>query len=559
MSAKQMDDLKGGENDTRYGIFIFLSNKLILSLINYTKYFSTDADNQHRTLSSNHPISEFFRLQKDNLHQMTPEEFEAKFQAHMLSKRNESSSKESKSSILSGPQLSSIVLKFTTLSENPAETPSFIVTTSGARIGRTSSNEISVPSDSRLADLAHATIEFSKGSFYLVDGGYDCSASVRIGVGGNRDQWALDVDARFSAGGSVFRCLGEDAAGNLLIEVLEGPLKGSRKVITKDGASIGRSSDNLLSIPDRELSRRHSRIEFDRKSGRYVVNDVGSTNGTYIQLVGPYNGRYKLNLNDHILVGRTGFSVNRYDYGLSEEMGYRASMEDACAIVQHLNIAPLNVQTLSPQSFFGVYDGHGGTQASMYLSQNLHVNVANALLVAASAIREATSDDVVNEDIYPELNRTAASVTSSLDNVVLKCLKDSFLKTDSDFLKKSQSAQHGSTATTALILGNRLYAANVGDSRTLLCRNMTAYPLSIDHKPSREDEAARIREAGGFIINNRVMGELAVSRAFGDAEFKKGIQSMIDDGVNDLQPSNTNWDQPLIIAEPEIQVIKQLK
>ena len=55
------------------------------------------------------------------------------------------------------------------------------------------------------------------------------------------------------------------------------------------------------------------------------------------------------------------------------------------------------------------------------------------------------------------------------------------------------------------LLGNRLYAANVGDSRTLLCRNMQAYPLSIDHKPSREDEAIRIREAGGFIINNRLV------------------------------------------------------
>jgi serine/threonine protein phosphatase PrpC len=148
-------------------------------------------------------------------------------------------------------------------------------------------------------------------------------------------------------------------------------------------------------------------------------------------------------------------------------MGYRQTMEDACAIVQHLNIAPLNVQPLSPQSFFGVYDGHGGAQASMYLSQNLHVNVANALLVASSAIREATADDVVHEDIYPELKH---SVTSSLDNVVMKCLKDSFLKTDNDFLKKSNSAQHGSTATTALILGNRIYCANVGDSRTLLCR-----------------------------------------------------------------------------------------
>jgi hypothetical protein len=27
--------------------------------------------------------------------------------------------------------------------------------------------------------------------------------------------------------------------------------------------------------------------------------------------------------------------------------------------------------------------------------------------------------------------------------------------------------------------------------------------MSQDHKPSREDEAQRIRDAGGFIINNR--------------------------------------------------------
>lgn len=82
----------------------------------------------------------------------------------------------------------------------------------------------------------------------------------------------------------------------------------------------------------------------------------------------------------------------------------------------------------------------------------------------------------------------------------------------------------------------------------------------MDHKPSREDESQRIRNAGGYIINNRVMGELAVSRAFGDAEFKKGIQSIIgqeelirtDAANNDGQK---NWEQPLVIAEPEVQCI----
>jgi serine/threonine protein phosphatase PrpC len=86
--------------------------------------------------------------------------------------------------------------------------------------------------------------------------------------------------------------------------------------------------------------------------------------------------------------------------------------------------------------------------------------------------------------------------------------------------------------------------------------------MTEDHKPSREDEQKRIRDAGGFVINNRVMGELAVSRAFGDAEFKKGIQSIIDEegvkmpanGTEGGEEGQKNWDQPLIIAKPDVQV-----
>jgi serine/threonine protein phosphatase PrpC len=56
------------------------------------------------------------------------------------------------------------------------------------------------------------------------------------------------------------------------------------------------------------------------------------------------------------------------------------------------------------------------------------------------------------------------------------------------------------------------------------------------------------------------MGELAVSRAFGDAEFKKGIKSIIEDEGVDMGAGGAasaeeqkSWDQPLITAEPEIE------
>mmetsp|Transcript_100700 Transcript_100700/g.288587 ORF Transcript_100700/g.288587 Transcript_100700/m.288587 type:complete len:201 (+) Transcript_100700:1099-1701(+) len=129
-------------------------------------------------------------------------------------------------------------------------------------------------------------------------------------------------------------------------------------------------------------------------------------------------------------------------------------------------------------------------------------------------------------------------------------------------MRTAGHAQAGSTATTVLLLGDRAYCGNVGDSRTVLCRSGEAVPLSDDHKPSREDEAARIKAAGGFIIHKRVMGELAVSRAFGDAEFKKGINEILGDdaptagsgGRADNNP-DTDLSKPLIIAEPEVQAV----
>jgi len=81
----------------------------------------------------------------------------------------------------------------------------------------------------------------------------------------------------------------------------------------------------------------------------------------------------------------------------------------------------------------------------------------------------------------------------------------------------------GCTAIVAFVIGKKLYVANAGDSRGVLCReNGISYALSDDHKPNGHTEFQRIRSAGGFVnAMGRVNGNLNLSRSLGDLKYKQ--------------------------------------
>lgn len=82
----------------------------------------------------------------------------------------------------------------------------------------------------------------------------------------------------------------------------------------------------------------------------------------------------------------------------------------------------------------------------------------------------------------------------------------------------------GTTACVAVVRKetghNVLYVANCGDTRAVLSKNGAAERLSVDHKASDHAEIERIKSEGGKIIDNRVAGGLAITRALGDHAFK---------------------------------------
>lgn len=69
----------------------------------------------------------------------------------------------------------------------------------------------------------------------------------------------------------------------------------------------------------------------------------------------------------------------------------------------------------------------------------------------------------------------------------------------------------------ALLVNDKLYVANAGDSRCVVSIDGKAHDMSKDHKPEDEPELSRINAAGGKVsVDGRVNGGLNLSRALGN-------------------------------------------
>jgi pSer/pThr/pTyr-binding forkhead associated (FHA) protein len=69
-------------------------------------------------------------------------------------------------------------------------------------------------------------------------------------------------------------------AGSALLVVQKGPNSGSRFLLDSDITTAGRHPDSDIFLDDVTVSRRHA--ELHRRGDGFLVRDVGSLNGTYV-------------------------------------------------------------------------------------------------------------------------------------------------------------------------------------------------------------------------------------------------------------------------------------
>lgn len=87
----------------------------------------------------------------------------------------------------------------------------------------------------------------------------------------------------------------------MVLEVVEGPAAGKRMPLAGP-IELGRDPELEHSLPDKEVSRRHARVEPD--PGGALISDLGSTNGTYVNDQ-PITAARRLVSGDQIRMGLT--------------------------------------------------------------------------------------------------------------------------------------------------------------------------------------------------------------------------------------------------------------
>lgn len=172
--------------------------------------------------------------------------------------------------------------------------------------------------------------------------------------------------------------------------------------------------------------------------------------------------------------------------GAGTMQGWRADNEDSHVIYLGLPNSGLD--------YFAVFDGHGGPLVARFAGRRTH-------------------------EIFDTLCKSGGDPQALLTKT--------FILTDDTIGRETTAEETGSCGCTANVVvinhqTKKFYCANSGDARSVLCRAGKAINLSEDHRPTLETERNRILAAGSAVSDDdRVDGLLAVSRAFGDFDFKQ--------------------------------------
>ena len=196
------------------------------------------------------------------------------------------------------------------------------------------------------------------------------------------------------------------------------------------------------------------------------------------------------------------------------------------------HITDLDLGPSNNTQIFGVFDGHGGSEVAKFVANHFTEEFLKNQNFLRNDIKKALEENYGKMDTlmlekegseellaeYKKSKEEASKIKENNKNAQIEKLREAIDPKEQPDAKISMFT--GCTANVLVIQDKKLFFANAGDSRSVLCRKGQAIPMSVDHKPTIPAELKRIEKAGGWVSDGRVLGNLNLSRGIGDSEYK---------------------------------------
>ena len=264
------------------------------------------------------------------------------------------------------------------------------------------------------------------------------------------------------------------------LDVREGPAAGTRVVLDAEAPSpilIGESPVCAVRFNDRQVSRRHAKIEFDGR--RLRLTDLGSTNGTFVDGVAIVEAF--LRGGELVRIGGSAFSVERVE-GAPE------------------------TTALAPATRFGNLFGASAAMRRIY---PLCERIAGANVDVLIEGETGTGKEVLAEAIHEHSARKDGPF------IVFDCAAVSPQLIESELFGHERGAFTGATAT-------RKGAAELAHGGTLFIDEIGELPLASQVKLLRVLERREVRRVGGEQTIPIDMRVLSATRRNLDEEVQSG-------------------------------------
>ena len=392
-------------------------------------------------------------------------------------------------------------------------------------IGKSETKNNFCVNDKNIEEI-HCKLNYVNDTFYYILEDENTKSGTWIKILPIEDGYEICEDKEFNLFGNHFKIIFDEnlkkKKKECMMEFISGKLKGKKYEIAKgETVGIGKKDEKInleINISENFLIKI---VSINDKI--YIVDETEENNiedGLFMKI----KDKILIRSGDCFKIGDSYFKLIPYNYAFFSEIGDRTNQEDKFIVCDDLRIFD---DIIIP--YFAIYDGHGGASCSEYIRKYLH------------------------HEIHYYMKELLDEKSQNFMNDLIMALQKIIILVDINYFDSELnfSAHHGSTCVFVFFIGTYALCCNLGDSVSILLRkNEKRVYLSRDFNPKREIERQRIELKKGYITNDgRLLGNISVSRAFGDWKFK-------DKQKQALLKNNKEFGEYLITNRAEFRLIE---